>query len=205
MKALLVNGSPHENGCTFRTLKEAEKALNEEGIETEIFQIGKSPIAGCVACGYCKTAGKCVFDDKVNEFTQKAKSADAFIFGSPVYYASANGAFVAFLDRAFCSGGEAMKYKIGAGIVSCRRAGASATFDLLNKYFTINCMPIVSSNYWNEVHGMTAADVEKDEEGLQTMRVLGYNTAWLLKCLALGKEHGIEPKTEQKIKTNFVR
>lgn len=205
MKVLLVNGSSHQNGCTARALSEAATALNSEGIETEIFWIGKEAIQGCVACGYCAKAGKCVFDDKVNEFTAKAAEADGFIFGTPVYYASANGALVAFLDRAFYSGGRAMRYKLGAGVVSCRRAGGTATFDLLNKYFTINCMPIVSSNYWNEVHGHTAAEVEQDAEGLQTMRVLGYNMAWLLKCVALGKENGISPKHEKKILTNFIR
>lgn len=205
MKVLLLNGSPREKGCTNRALEEAEKALNEDGIETEIFHIGTKPVSGCVACGYCKKAGKCAIDDRVNEFTAKAKEADAFIFGSPVYYASANGSLLSFLDRAFYSGGAAMRYKPGAAVVSCRRAGSCATFDILNKYFTINCMPVVSSNYWNEVHGANPEDVEKDEEGLQTMRVLGYNTAWLLKCLALGKEKGIVAKSEEKIKTNFVR
>ena len=205
MKVILVNGSPHENGCTYRALKEAEKALNEEGIETEIFQVGKAPVSGCTACKFCKKAGRCVIDDKVNVFTEKAKDADGFIFGSPVHYASAGGTLVSFMDRAFYSGGDAMKYKPAAAAVSCRRAGASTTFDVLNKYFTINCMPVVSSNYWNEVHGSCADDVEKDEEGLQTMRVLGYNMAWLIKCIAAGKAQGVTPKKENKVFTNFVR
>lgn len=206
MKVILVNGSPHEHGCTDRALAEVAKALESEGVQTEIFWIGKKPISGCVGCGACRTLKKCVIDgDGVNEFIQKAKTADGFVFGSPVHYPSAGGAITSFLDRAFYSGGEALRHKPGAAVVSCRRAGASATFDILNKYFTINQMPVASSNYWNEVHGQTAEEVEKDEEGLQTMRVLGYNLAWLLKCIALGKAQGILPKGEEKIKTNFVR
>lgn len=205
MKVILVNGSPHEHGCTDRALREVANALESEGVQTEMFRIGKKPISGCTGCGACKALKKCVFDDGVNEFIRKANAADGFVFGSPVHYASAGGAITSFLDRAFCSGGEALRHKPSAAVVSCRRAGASATFDILNKYFTINCMPVASSNYWNEVHGQTAEDVEKDEEGLQTMRVLGYNLAWLLKCISLGKAQGVLPKDEEKIKTNFVR
>lgn len=206
MKVILVNGSPHERGCTNRALCEVAKALESEGVQTEIFWIGNKPISGCIACGECRKTGKCALGgDKVNEFAQKAKDADGFVFGSPVHYASAGGAIASFLDRAFYSGGAAFRYKPGAAVVSCRRAGASATFDMLNKYFTINCMPVVSSNYWNEVHGKTAEEVEKDEEGLQTMRVLGYNFAWILKCAALGKAQGVAPRKEDKIFTNFIR
>ena len=189
MKVILVNGSPHERGCTDRALREVAAALESEGVQTEMLWIRPQPVSGCTGCGACR----------------KAQSADGFVFGSPVHYASAGGAMTSFLDRAFYSGGAAMKYKPGAAVASCRRAGASATFDMLNKYFTINCMPVASSNYWNEVHGQTAEDVEKDEEGLQTMRVLGYNLAWLLKCVALGKAQGVTPKGEEKIKTNFIR
>lgn len=206
MKVILVNGSPHERGCTDRALREVAAALESEGVQTEMLWIGRQPVSGCTGCGACRKLKKCVIDgDGVNDFIRKAQSADGFVFGSPVHYASAGGAMTSFLDRAFYSGGAAMKYKPGAAVASCRRAGASATFDMLNKYFTINCMPVPSSNYWNEVHGQTAEDVEKDEEGLQTMRVLGYNLAWLLKCVALGKAQGVTPKGEEKIKTNFIR
>ena len=149
--------------------------------------------------------GKCVFEDEVNAFVEKAKEADGFIFGTPVYYASANGTLVSFMDRVFYSGGKHLAYKPAASVVSCRRGGASTTFDVLNKYYTINRMPIVSSNYWNEIHGNKASEAEQDAEGLQTMRVLGYNMAWLLKCIEAGKKEGIEPKTERKIMTNFIR
>ena len=205
MKVLLVNGSTHEKGCTYTALCEVEKALNENGIETEIFQLSGRKIAGCSGCWACKKTGKCVFDDGVNEFVEKAETCDGFVFGSPVYYASAAGALVSFMDRVFYSAGKKFAYKPAAAVVSCRRAGASTTFDVINKYFTINQMPIVSSNYWNEVHGNKAEEVLQDLEGLQTMRVLGNNMAWLLKCIQLGKEQGIEPKKEQKVWTNFIR
>lgn len=207
MKVILVNGSPHEKGCTNRALEEVKKALNERGVDAEIFWIGKEAIAGCMGCGTCrKTNGNCVFEgDKVAEFAAKAKTADGFVFGTPVHYASACGAIVSFMDRAFYSASSALRYKPAAAVVSCRRAGGTATFDMMNKYFTICSMPIVSSNYWNEVHGSRAAEVEEDAEGLQTMRVLGYNMAWILQCLELGKNAGIEPKKEDKIYTNFVR
>ncbi|MBQ8885728.1 MAG: flavodoxin family protein [Clostridia bacterium] len=207
MKVLLVNGSPHEKGCTNRALEEVQKTLIKNGVEAEIYWIGREPISGCLGCGACrKTGGNCVINsDKVNEFTEKAKTADGFIFGSPVHYASAGGAIISFMDRAFYSGAAALRYKPAAAVVSCRRAGGTATFDVINKYFTICSMPIVSSNYWNEVHGSRAEDVQQDIEGLQTMRVLGYNMAWLLKCIELGKGAGIEPEKENKIYTNFVR
>lgn len=206
MKVILVNGSPKEKGCTNRALEEVASALNQNGVETEIFHIGTDPLAGCTGCGACAKTGKCIYDDAVNRFTEKAETADGFVFGSPVHYAAASGALTSFLDRAFYSAGGKMRGKLGAVIVSCRRGGASATFDQLNKYFTINSMPIVSSQYWNQVHGNTPAEVEQDLEGLQTMRTLGKNMAWLLKCVELGKQAGVTiPEQEEKIKTNYIR
>lgn len=206
MKVILVNGSPHEKGCTYTALCEVEKALKNNGIETEIFWVGNKPILGCIGCGACRKLGRCFTDDTVNEFVEKAKSADGFIFGSPVHYASASGAVTSFMDRAFYSGGGALSCKPAANIVSCRRGGASATFDQLNKYFTINNMPIVSSQYWNQVHGNTPEQVMRDEEGLQTMCTLGNNMAWLLKCIEAGKAAGIElPEREEPVRTNFIR
>lgn len=206
MKVLLVNGSLHENGCTYTALCEVEKALNANGVETEIYQLGDKKVEGCRGCWACKKAGACVFDDgTVNDFVKKASECDGFVFGSPVYYASASGALISFMDRVFYSGGKHLAFKPAASVVSCRRAGASTTFDVINKYFTINQMPIVSSNYWNEVHGNTAEEVLQDLEGLQTMRVLGNNMAWLLKCIEQGKLQGIEPTKEKKVWTNFIR
>lgn len=204
MKVLLVNGSFHEKGCTYTALCEVEKALNANGIQTEIYQIGNAT-SGCRGCRACKKLGKCVIDDGVNEFVEKAANFDGFVFGSPVYYASAAGALVSFMDRAFYSGGRNFAYKPAAAVVSCRRAGASTTFDVINKYFTINNMPVVGSNYWNEIHGNTAEEAAQDEEGLQTMRVLGNNMAWLLKCIELGKLEGLEPVKEKKVMMNFIR
>ncbi len=205
MKVLLVNGSCHEKGCTYTALAEVEKALNANGIETEIYQLGGKKVSGCNGCWACKKIKKCVIEDGVNEFVEKAAQFDGFVFGSPVYYASASGNLVSFMDRVFYSGGKFLAYKPAAAVVSCRRAGASTTFDVINKYFTINNMPIVGSNYWNEIHGNTAEEAAKDEEGLQTMRILGNNMAWLLKCLQLGKDAGVEPVKERKIMTNFIR
>ena len=205
MKVLLVNGSPHEKGCTYTALNEVASALKKNGVETEIIWIGKQPIAGCCGCGTCRKSGKCVFDDCVNAFAEKVENADGYVFGSPVHYASASGAITSFMDRLFFGHSKALAYKPAAVIVSCRRGGATATFDQLNKYFTINQMPVVSSNYWNQIHGNTAEEALQDEEGLQTMRVLGYNMAWLLKCIELGKQAGLEPEKEVKIKTNYIR
>ncbi len=205
MKVLLVNGSGHEHGCTYTALAEVAKALNANGVETEIYWIGKNQVAGCMGCWACKKTKKCVLDDGVNEFVEKAAQFDGYVFGSPVYYASAAGALVSFMDRVFYSGGKHLAYKPAAAVVSCRRAGASTTFDVINKYFTINNMQIVGSNYWNEIHGNTAEEAAQDEEGLQTMRVLGNNMAWLLKCIQMGKEAGLEPVRERKIMTNFIR
>lgn len=205
MKVLLVNGSLHEKGCTYTALCEVEKALNANGVETELYWIGQTQKSGCKGCWACKKSGKCVIDDGVNEFVEKAESFDGFVFGSPVYYASAAGAMLSFMDRVFYSGGKKLAYKPAASVVSCRRGGASTTFDVLNKYYTINNMPVVGSNYWNEVHGNKPEEVLKDEEGLQTMRILGNNMAWLLKCIELGKQAGLAPEKERKIMTNFIR
>lgn len=205
MKVLLINGSPNEHGCTYTALSETAETLQKHGIDTEILYLGKKPVAGCIACGKCRETGKCVFDDKVNEVIDKLDSIDAIVVGSPVYYAGPSGQLTAFLDRLFYSGGGRMAGKLGASVVSCRRGGASATFDRLNKYFTISSMPVVSSQYWNQVHGFTPEDVRKDGEGLQTMRTLGENMAWLLKCIEAGREKGISlPEYEERIATHFI-
>lgn len=208
MKVLLVNGSPHEKGCTYTALTEVAKALNAEGIETEIFHIGTEPISGCRGCGACRKQklGRCVIDDIVNEFGAKAKEADGFIFGSPVHYASIGGSLAAFMDRLFYSAGKFLRLKPAAAIASARRAGTTATLDIINKYFTISEMPVVSSRYWNMVHGSTPDDVLKDEEGVATMRVLGKNMAYLLKALEAAKAAGIPlPEPEPPVRTNFIR
>ena len=208
MKVLLVNGSPHEHGCTNRALVEIQKTLIEEGVEAEILWLGKKPIGGCMACGACHKTGKCAFGDKdgLNEIAAKCAEADGFVFGSPVYYASANGTLIGFMDRLFYSAGRNLAHKPAAAIVSARRGGTTATFDQLNKYFTISQMPVVSSTYWNMVHGSKSEDVAQDLEGLQTMRNLGTNMAWLLNCLEAGKRSGIEiPTVERSACTNFIR
>ncbi len=206
MKVLLVNGSPHKEGCTYTALQEVAGVLNKKGIETEIFWLGVKEIAGCIGCGACGKTGECFRKDIVNEFVEKAEEADGYIFGSPVHYAAASGAITSFMDRAFYSGGKKMTGKPAAAVVSCRRGGASAAFDQLNKYFTINCMPVVGSQYWNQVHGSNAEEVKQDEEGMQTMRTLANNMAWLLKCIEAGKEKGIDfPDREPVIRTNYIR
>lgn len=206
MKVLLINGSPHKEGCTFTALNEVAKTLEKNGIETEILYLGVKPIAGCIACGKCSQLGKCFIDDKVNEILARSDEFDGLVIGSPVYYAGPSGQIRAFLDRLFYAGGRRFAGKPGAAVVSCRRGGATAAFDQLNKYFTISSMPIVSSQYWNQVHGAYAEQVFQDEEGLQTMRTLGNNMAWLLKCIQLGKENGITlPERETPVWTNFVR
>lgn len=211
MKVILVNGGPHKEGCTYTALNEVAKTLNEEGIETEIFWVGNKPISGCIACKSCVKNGKCVFDDVVNEFVEKAKDVDGFIFGSPVHYAGATGAITSFMDRVFYSASQAGKadrflFKPAATVISARRAGTTATYDQLNKYFGINQMPIISSRYWNMVHGATPDDVKQDEEGMQIMRILGRNMAYYLKCIEAGKEKGIQlPKQEKTNFTNFIR
>lgn len=206
MKVLLINGSPNGHGCTYTALSEVAGALHKRDIDTEIVHIGIKPIAGCIACGKCKTSGMCVFDDMVNEVASMLEDVDAVVVGSPVYYASASGQVTAFLDRLFYSSGKRMAGKPGASVVSCRRGGATAAFDQLNKYFTINNMPVIPSQYWNQVHGFTPEDVRKDEEGLQTMRTLGENMAWLLKCIEAGKNAGVQtPEYEPRISTNFIQ
>lgn len=207
MKVLLLNGSPRPNGCTYTALSEIASALKTEGIESEIFQLGTKPLSGCIACGKCDRVNNCcaITGDKVNELLALLPAADGLIIGSPVYYASPNGTLVSLLDRTFrCSG--AVAFKPAAAIASARRAGTSATFDMLNKYFTISQMPIVSSQYWNMVHGNTPAEVKQDLEGMQIMRTLGRNMAWLLKCIENGKQAGIVPNApENRVGTNFIR
>lgn len=204
-KVLILNGSPHPKGCTARALKEVEKVLQEEGMETETIQVGSQPVRGCIACKSCYRNGKCVFDDLVNQIAPKFEKADGLLVGSPVYYASANGTLISFLDRLFYSTHFDKVFKVGAAIVSARRGGCSATYDELNKYFTINQMMVVSSQYWNQVHGNTPEEVEQDSEGLQTMRTLGRNMAFLIKAIDLGKEKYGLPEREKKISTNFIR
>ena len=185
MNVLLLNGSPNADGCTFTALSEIAATLKEENISSEIFQLGKKPVRGCVACGVCHDRGECAFqDDALPALVEAVKHADALVIGSPVYYAGPNGALCALLDRLFFSAGSLLKFKPGAAVVSCRRGGASASFDRLNKYFTINQMPVVSSQYWNSVHGFTPDDVRKDAEGLQTMRTLAHNLARMLRMEA---------------------
>ena len=211
MKVLLVNGSPHKSGCTNRALEEVAATLQKEGIETEMFWIGNKPIGGCIACKRCVQTGKCVFDDVVNTCREKAYEADGFVFGTPVHYGAASGNMTAFMDRLFYSelGGnqnKAFYLKPAAAVISARRAGTSAAFDQMNKYFTIQEMPVASSRYWNMVHGAVPEQVEEDLEGLYTMRVLGRNMAYLLKCQEAAKKAGVAlPEREPAIFTNFVR
>ena len=206
MKVLLINGSPNEKGCTYTALSEVAATLNENGVETEIVSIGKQPIRGCIGCGGCAGKRRCVFgDDIVNSMIEKMEQADGLIIGSPVYFASPNGNLMSMLDRFFYAGG-CFAHKPAAAVASARRAGTTVTLDDLNKYFGIRQMPVVSSTYWNMVHGSKPEDVKKDEEGLQTMRNLGKNMAWLLKCIAAGKENGVEPPTSENTnRTNFIR
>ena len=206
MKVLLINGSPNAKGCTYTALKTVADALNKEEIETEIIQVGHKDIRGCIGCGRCKELKHCVFNDIVNDVASKFAECDGIIVGSPVYYASANGTLISFLDRLFYSSSADKTMKVGASVVSARRAGTTATFDELNKYFTISEMPIVSSRYWNMVHGNNAEQVNQDLEGLQIMRVLGKNMAFLIKAIKLAKEtYGLPEKEETRISTNFIR
>lgn len=206
MKVLLVNGSPRAAGCTNTALEEVAKTLGEAGIETEIFWLGAKPVQDCIACGKCREIKKCVFDDIVNTLIEKAKTADGFVFGSPVYYAHPSGRVQSALDRAFYAGKYAFAGKPGAAVVSARRGGTASSFDVINKYFGISSMPVVSSTYWNMVYGNTSDEVRRDEEGMQTMRNLGRNMAYLLRCIEAGKAAGIEaPAQEGAFKTNFIR
>ena len=205
MKVLMINGSPRVGGNTAIALKEMEKAFVKNGIEVETVQIGNKAIRGCIACGTCAKKGQCVFDDAVNEVAPKFAEADGLVIASPVYYASANGTLVSFLDRLFYSCHCDKRMKVGAAVAVARRGGLSATFDELNKYFTINSMPVAASNYWNSVHGGAKGDAEQDAEGLQTVRVLAENMSFLMKSIALGKEQLGLPEAEPKQYTNFIR
>ena len=210
-KVLLINGSPHQKGCTYTALSEVASALNEEGIETSFYWIGNKPVGGCIGCFQCTSKKQCVFDDKVNEFTALAVGYDGFIFGSPVYYSGMNGNLMSFMDRAFFSASlqepHPFRFKPAAAVVSARRAGTTSALDQMNKYFLHQQMPIATSRYWNMVHGNTPEEVCKDEEGLQIMRYLGRNMAWLLKLKETGEKVGIAlPKQEEIRKaTNFIR
>ncbi len=202
-KVLLINGSPHPAGCTMRALEEIAKTLQAQGVETETIQVGNKDIRGCISCGTCETKGCCVFDDLVNETAPKFEAADGLIVGSPVYYGSPNGTLLSFLDRLFYSTSFSKHMKVGAAVVSCRRGGNTASFDVLNKYFTISGMPVASSTYWNQVHGFTAADVAKDLEGLQVMRNLGRNMAFLIRAIAAEKVRSGLPEVERNYFTSF--
>ena len=191
MKVILVNGSPKQNGCTYTALREVEKSLNKNGIDTEIFWLGAKPMAGCIGCGTC---------------LEKVPNTDGFVFGTPVHFAASSGMLSSFMDRVFYGRRKLFSNKVATAVVSCRRGGATAAIDEVNKYFGMNNMPIVSSQYWNMVHGSKPEDVLKDEEGMQTMRTLGNNMAWLLKCIEAGKNEGVNlPKNEDVISTNFIR
>lgn len=205
MKVLLVNGSSRPDGCTNAALTEVARALQTEGIETEMVFIGNEALPDCIGCGKCRETGSCVFGDAVNEFVEKAKTADGFVFGSPVYYAHPSGRLLTFMDRAFYSGGSAFAFKPAAAVLSARRAGTTASFDVINKYFTICSMPVVSSTYWNHVYGTQPGEVAEDKEGLMTMTNIGKNMAWMLKCIELGKKNGLEHPENEKLRTNFTR
>lgn len=204
-KVVLLNGSPHAEGCTATALKEMIKIFQESGIETELIHVGSKSIRGCIACGQCSNLGKCVFDDDlVNQVAPKFEKADGLVVGSPVYYASPNGTILSFMDRLFYSTSFSKHMKVGAAVVSCRRGGNTATFDALNKYFTISGMPVASSTYWNQVHGFTANDVRKDLEGLQTMRNLARNMTFMIRAFADAKEKYGYPEMERGCFTSFA-
>lgn len=204
-KVLLINGSPHEQGCTYTALSEIALTLEKEGIASEILYFGKKPVAGCIDCGKCAETGRCVFDDKVNEILDRLDEFDAIVAGSPVYYGGPSAQICAFLDRLCFSGSARMAGKLAACVVSCRRGGASAAFDRLNKYFLMNNMHVVGSQYWNQVHGFTPEDVCRDEEGLQTMRTLARNMAWLLRSIEAGRAAGLTlPEPETRMWTHFI-
>lgn len=205
MKVLMINGSPHAKGNTYIALHEMEKIFQKEEVETEILQIGNKPIRGCIACNSCSEKGRCVFDDAVNEAAPKFEECDGLVVASPVYYASANATLIAFLDRLFYSTSFDKTMKVGASVVVARRGGLSATFDELNKYFTICGMPVASSQYWNSIHGRAQGEAEQDGEGLQTMRTLARNMTFLMKSIALGKEKYGLPEQEPFSPTNFIR
>lgn len=206
MKALLLNGSPHEHGCTYTALSEIEKTLHAHQIETELLWLDKCPAQDCMGCGGCRNTGHCVFDDGVNRLIDRLEEFDAIVIGTPVYYSAPTGQLSAFLNRLFYAGGNKMQHKIAAAVVSCRRGGATAAFEQLNQYFGISNMIVATSQYWNQVHGAKPEDVLRDEEGMQTMRTLGENVAWLCRLLEAGKNAGIEPPAyAPKLRTNFIR
>lgn len=205
MKVLIINGSPRIDGNTSIALNEMKKVFEKEGIEVEEVQIGQKAIRGCIACGFCHKNGRCVFDDEVNEVNARFEDADGLIIASPVYYASANGTLISFLDRLFYSSNFDKTMKVGASVVVARRGGISASFDELNKYFTISGMPVASSQYWNGVHGSEKGEASEDAEGLQTMRTLARNMSFLIKSIALGKERYGLPEKEEQQRTNFIR
>ena len=206
MKVLLLNGSPHEKGCTYTALSEVAAALEASGVEAEILWLGASPATGCLGCGGCRRTGLCVRGDIVNDIIARLDGIDGLVVGSPVHYAAASGQVTGVLDRLFFAAGGKLRLKPGAAVVSARRGGATAALDQLNKYFTINQMPVVSSRYWNMVHGNTPDEVRQDLEGMAIMRTLGRNMAWLIKSIAAGKAAGLEePEAEPAVKTNFIR
>lgn len=205
MKVLMLNGSPRADGNTAIALREMAKIFEQEGVETEIIHVGNQPVRGCVACGGCRKAGKCVFDDVVNDIAEKFEQADGLVVGSPVYYASANATLMALLQRLFFSTGFSKTMKVGAAVVAARRGGLSSTFDELNKFFTISGMPVASGQYWNSIHGMAPGEAEQDAEGLQIMRTLARNMSFLMKSIALGKEKYGLPEREKPVGTNFIR
>ena len=206
MKVLLINGSPREHGCTDTALCEMKRVFEELGVETELLWVGNKPVAGCIACGACAKAGKCFIDDSVNDVLARLDEIDGIVVGSPVYYAGVSGQITSFLDRLFYAGGGKMKGKPAATVVSCRRGGASAAFEIINKYFMMTNMPVVTSQYWNQVHGNTPEEVKRDLEGMQTVRTLAQNMTWLLRCIEAGKAAGIQyPEYEPKVRTNFIR
>lgn len=207
MKVLLINGGPHKNGCTNVALEEIAKTLEEENIQTEIMWLGTKPIGGCIGCNYClNNDNKCFMDDIVNEFLDKAKNCEGFIFGSPVHFAGASGALTSFLDRAFYGRSQMFESKVCASVVSCRRGGATAAFDQINKYALMNKMVVIGSSYWNQIHGTNQDEAKKDLEGLQTMRNLAKNMAYVLRCMDIAKKENInKPEFEKSFKTNFIR
>lgn len=206
MKVLMINGSPHQSGCTYTALNEVGKALEADGIRTELVQLGSRPIQGCIDCGRCAKAGRCAFDDLVNVLLDKMEHSDGLIIGSPVYYAAPNGSLISLLNRMFFAGGSQFHHKPGAAVVSARRAGTTSALNVLNEYFTISQMPIVSSNYWNMVHGMSPEQVRQDAEGMQIMRTLGHNMAWTLHSLDAAKRAGVaQAPSEPRVWTNFIR
>lgn len=205
VKVMFINGSPHEKGSTYTAMREVEKVLQANGIDTQWVQVGKKPVAGCVACGFCAKNGRCVFNDEVNAIHDQLDQIDGFVVGSPVYYCGPSGQVRCFLDRLFFSGQGRFAGKVGAAVVSCRRGGAATAFDQLNKYFSISNMPIATSQYWNQIHGNNAAEAVQDLEGMQTMRTLGQNMVWMLKCIEAGKRAGVAlPEYETPTMMNFI-